>query len=163
MTDFLNLTGNGDSVGADTDNGGLVFNLTDVQEDKGFEVLPKGDYNAVVDELEFGDSASGNPMITAKFKITDGEHADRVLFDYWVLAGKGAEFGLGKLKKFLTRITPEADLTAFNPEQFAEDGIAIGRELVLSVRVTKQKKGEYKGELRNNVHDFSAPTAGSFI
>lgn len=161
--DFLGLTGNGDSVGTGNDQGGLVFNLNDVEEDKGFEVLPKGDYPAIVDELEFGESKSGNPMITVKYKITEGEYENRVVFDYWVLAGNGAEFGLAKLKKFLTRVTPEVDISAFNPEQFAEEGVAIGRELIVSLKIQTQKKGEYKGEKRNQVADMKAPSEGSFI
>lgn len=161
--DYLGLAGSG-SVDTGTDHGGLVFNLTDVEEDKGFEVIPKGNYSAVVDELEFGESAnSGNPMISAKFKITEGEFEGRVVFDYWVLQGKGSEFGLGKVKKFLSRVTPEVDLSTFNPETFTEEGIAIGRELVISLKITTTKKGEYKGEKRNNVADILAPSTGSFL
>jgi hypothetical protein len=165
MTDFLNLTGGNEDngVGSGTDGGGLVFDLSDVKEDTGFEILPKGNYNAIVDELEFGDSSKGNAMITAKFKITDGEAEGRVVFDYWVLNGKGAEFGLGKLKKFLTRVMPEVDMTAFNPEVFAEEATAIGRELTLVLGVQKQTKGEYKGESRNTVRDILAPSEAAFI
>ncbi|MMZ45236.1 hypothetical protein D3C76_403760 [compost metagenome] len=163
MTDFLFGGSKESEVKAATDGGGLVFNLTDVKEDSGFEVLPKGDYNAVVDELEFGESKKGNPMVTVKFKITDGEHENRVLFDYWVLAGDGAEFGLGKLKKFLVRIMPEMDLSAFNVESFAEEALAIGREVTLSVRVQKVKKGEYAGTFRNNIGDIQAASGGAFL
>lgn len=162
--DFLGLNNQGGgSAKAGQDQGGLVFNLNDVEEDKGFELLPKGNYPCIVDELEFTESSSGNPMIAAKFKVTEGEFEGRVLFDYWVLGGNGAEFGLGKLKKFLTRVTPEVDLGAFNPQSFCEDGTAIGRELVASVKIQTQKKGEYKGEKRNQVADILAPSTGSFI
>lgn len=159
--DFLGLGGNG--VGAGNNNGGLVFDLTDVKEETGFELIPKGNYPAVVDELEFTESSSGNPMFAAKFKITEGEFEGRVLFDYWVLGGKGADFGLGKLKKFLTRVVPETDLSQFNPQAFADDGSAIGRELTIAVKIQTQKKGEYKGEKRNQVSDILAPSEGSFI
>jgi hypothetical protein len=158
--DFLNLSG---SVGTGTDQGGLVFNMDEVEEDKGFEILPKGNYNAVVDELDFGDSSTGNPMFTAKFKVTDGEFTGRVVFDYWVLGGKGAEFGLGKLKKFLTRICPDANMQQFNPQSFADEGSAIGREVTLSLKISTQKKGEYKGEKRNQVADILAASSGSFL
>lgn len=161
--DFLGLTNQGGGAKAGQDEGGLVFNLNDVQEDSGFELLPKGNYNCIVDSLEFTESSSGNPMIAAQFKVVDGEYEGRVLFDYWVLGGKGAEFGLGKLKKFLTRVTPEVDLSAFNPQKFCEEGTAIGRELVVAVRIQTQKKGEYKGEKRNQVADILAPSTGSFI
>lgn len=162
--DFLNLGGNTNSdLGSGNDKGGLVFNLDEVKEDSGFELLPKGNYPAVVDELEFTESSTGNPMFAAKFKVTEGEFEGRVLFDYWVLGGKGAEFGLGKLKKFLTRVTPEANLSAFNPQDYADEGTAIGRELTVSVKIQTQKKGEYKGEKRNTVADILAPESNSFL
>lgn len=168
MVDFLNLAGGSDEqnskkAGGATDAGGLVFNLDDVEEAKGFEVLPKGDYNAVVDELEFGESSTNNPMFTVVYSITDAEHENRKVYDYWVLGGKGLEFGLQKLKQFLTRIVPEANLAAFSPEEFADSGIAIGRPVVLSLKIQTQKKGEYKGEKRNQVAEVKAATDGSFI
>lgn len=153
----------GAGVSSGTDQGGLVFNLNEVEEDRGFELIPRGKYPAVVNEFEFTESSSGNPMIAVQFKITEGEFEGRVLFDYWVLAGKGAEFGLGKLKKFLTRVCPEVDISAFNPEAFAESGDAIGRECIVSVRIQTQKKGEYKGEKRNQVADILAPSNDSFL
>lgn len=160
--DFLNLGGSG-SVGAGTDAGGLVFNLNDVEEPKGFELLPKGNYPAIVDELEFGESSTGNPMFTVKFKVTEGEFAGQSVWDYWVVDGKGAEFGLGKLKKFLSRIMPEVDLSAFAPQAFADSGEAIGREVTIAVKITTQKKGEYKGEKRNQIADILTATDGSFL
>jgi hypothetical protein len=164
MEDFLGMGNNsGNGVGAGKDQGGLVFNLEEVKEDSGFELLPKGNYAAIVDELEFTESSTGNPMFAAKFKVTEGEFEGRVLFDYWVLGGKGAEFGLGKLKKFLTRVCPEVSLAAFNPVSFADEGTAIGRELTVSVKIQTQKKGEYKGEKRNQVADILAPSTGSFL
>jgi hypothetical protein len=160
--DFLGLGGSG-QVDSDEDQGGLVFNLDDVKEDSGFELLPKGEYPAIVDELELTESAAGNAMFAAKFKITEGEFEGRVVFDYWVLQGKGAEFGLGKLKKFLSRVTPEVNLSSFNAQAFSDEGTAINRELVVALKITTQKNGEYKGEKRNNVSDILAPSTGSFL
>lgn len=155
------VTGGAMSTGEDT--GTLVFDLTDVKEDSGFEIIPKGTYSAIVDEMDFGESTSGNPMMTTKFKIVEGEYEGRVVWDYWVFGGKGAEFGMGKLKKFLTRVMPEVDLSNFNPQAFAESGEAIGRELQISLKIQTQKSGEYKGEKRNQVGDLLAPAEGAFI
>lgn len=160
--DFLGLGGDG-QVASDKDQGGLVFNLDDVKEDAGFEIMPKGDYPAIVDELELTESANGNAMFAVKFKVTEGEFEGRVVFDYWVLQGKGAEFGLGKLKKFLARVTPEVNLSNFNAQQFSDEGTAVNRECTVSLKVTTQKKGDYKGEKRNNVADISGPAAGAFL
>lgn len=145
------------------DNQGLVFDLSQVEEQKGFELIPKGKYEAIVDEIEFSESKAGNPMITAKFKIVEGEFESRILYDYWVLSGPGAEFGQAKLKKFLVRVCPEVDLSAFNPETFCDDGDAVGRDCIIDVTIQTQKKGDYKGEKRNSIKDLLAPEGSSFI
>lgn len=155
--------GAGAGVSAENDAEGLVFDLSGVEEDKKFEVIPKGTYDAVVDELDFGDSKAGNPMVTVKYSLTDGEFANRVIFDYWVLAGAGAEFGQAKLKKFLVRVCPDVDITKFNPKSFADTGAAVGRQCRLSLGIQVQKQGEYKGEKRNTVKDILAAEANSFL
>jgi len=150
-------------VGAASDAGGMTFDLTGVEENKAFEIIPKGTYDAVVDELDFGDSKAGNPMVTVKYAITSPEFEKRVIFDYWVLRGNGSEFGQAKLKKFLVRCCPEVNLSAFTPKDFADAGIAVGRQCRLILGIQVQKQGEYKGEKRNTVKDVLAMEANSFI
>lgn len=162
METNFDLTG-GSGVQANNDNGGMVFDLSGVEENKSFEVIPKGTYSAVVDELDFGDSKSGNPMVTVKYALTAPEYENRVIFDYWVLNGKGSEFGLAKLKKFLTRVCPDVNISAFNPKNFADSGEAVGRQCQLSLGIQTQKQGEYKGEKRNTVKDVLAAEQSSFI
>ena len=160
MSDF-NLGG----VGASADANGMVFNLANVEEkEMTFEVIPKGTYNAIVDALDFGDSKKGNPIITVCYSIVDAEYENRKVFDYMVLKGDGSEFGLTKLKKFLIRVCPEIDLTSFNPQRFADEGGAIGRDCRIVLKIQTQKTGDYKGEKRNNVSDILSPeNAGSFL
>lgn len=162
MAGGFDLSG-GANVTAGNDNGGMTFDLTGVEEDKKFEIIPKGTYPAVVDELDFGDSKSGNPMITVKYSLTCPEYENRVLYDYWVLKDKGAEFGLAKLKKFLVRVCPDIALSNFNPKDFADQGIAVGRQCNLVLGIQTQKQGEYKGEKRNTVKDVLAAESQSFI
>lgn len=150
-------------VTATTDSKGMVFDLSGVEEKSSFEVIPKGIYDAIVDELSFGDSKAGNPMITLKFTITSPEFENRIIFDYYVLAGSGAEFGLAKLKKFLVRTCPEVDIATFNPQTFADTGVAVGKQCRISLSIQTQKQGEYKGEKRNTVKDLLAAEGGSFI
>ena len=150
-------------VGAAQDDGGMIFDLTSVEENKVFEVIPKGTYEAVVDELDFGPSKAGNPMITIKYSIVSPEFEKRVVFDYWVLRGKGEEFGQAKLKKFLVRVCPDVNLAAFNPKEFADTGVAIGRLCSIVLGIQVQKQGEYKGEKRNTVKDVLALTQDSFL
>lgn len=161
--DFLGGNGNG-GVGSGSDNGGLVFDLAGVDEDKGFELLPKGKYNAIVDEVSFGDSSGGNAMLTVVYQVTEGEFEGRKLWDFFVLEGNGAEYALPKLKKFLVRICPDVDMSNFNPDAFANSGTAVGRECTISVTIQTQKKGERKGEKQNRVADIEAVSAeGSFL
>lgn len=152
-----------EGVTASTDAEGLVFDLSGVEENKTFEVIPKGTYDAVVDELDFGESKAGNPMVTVKYALTTPEYENRVIFDYWVLAGNGADFGLAKLKKFLTRVCPDVAINAFNPKEFADTGAAVGRQCRLTLGIQTQKQGEYKGEKRNTVKDILAQAEGAFI
>lgn len=150
-------------VTANADAEGMVFDLSGVEENKGFEVIPKGTYDAVVDELDFGESKAGNPMITIKYALTSPEYENRVIFDYWVLQGNGAEFGQGKLKKFLVRVCPDVDISHFNPKNFADTGAAVGRQCRLTLGIQTQKQGEYKGEKRNTVKDVLAAGEASFL
>lgn len=146
---------------------GLVFNLNDVSEDSpSFEVLPKGTYDAVVEELEFTQSqSSGSPMLHAVYSIVGGEFEGRKIHDYYLLNGKGAEFSLPRLKQLLLRVCPEVNVGTFNPQEFADSGVAINRMCQLKLQVQTQKKGDYKGEKRNNVREIlpAADQAGSFL
>lgn len=155
------------STGTDT-GAGMTFDLSGVDENKagGFEVLPKGQYDAIVNELEFGESKAGAPMITVCFVIDGGEYDGRMIYDYFVLGGsneKAVEFGLAKLKKFLVRVCPQTDLSAFNPVAFANAGTAVGLSCVLELGIQTQRKGDYKGEKRNTVKDILASEATSFM
>lgn len=165
-TNTFDLSGGPADAGvqARADENALVFNLTDVEEDKKFELIPKGTYAAIVDSFDFGESSNGNPMITVIYSLIDPEFENRKIYDFMVLGGDGKDFGLAKLKKFLVRICPEIDFVSFNPAQFAESGTALGRECRVTLSIQTQKKGDYKGEKRNQVKDILAPdNAGSFL
>lgn len=145
-------------VTASTDTEGMVFNLNEVEEQaSSFEVLPKGTYNAIVEEFEFTTSqSSGSPMIKCVYSIIDGEYTDRKIFDYYVLTGEGAKYALPRLKQLITRVVPEEDSANFNPAKFAESGVIINRPCRITLGIQTQKKGEYKGEKRNNVREILA-------
>ena len=145
---------------------GMVFNLADVKDSVAFEVLPKGTYDAVIEELEFTNSqSSGVPMIHVVYSIVGGEYEGRKIHDYNTLAGKGAEYSLPRLKQLLTRVCPEVDMCAFNPQAFADSGVAINRQCQIKLAVSTQKQGEYKGEKRNNVREVmsSSEISNSFL
>ena len=144
-------------VTASADTESMVFNLNEVEEQTSFEVLPKGTYNAIVEEFEFTTSqSSGSPMIKCVYSIIDGEYTDRKIFDYYVLTGEGAKYALPRLKQLITRVVPEEDSANFNPAKFAESGVIINRQCRITLGIQTQKKGEYKGEKRNNVREILA-------
>lgn len=149
-------------VQATADAGGMVFDLNGVEDKAAFEVMPKGTYNAIVEEFEFTTSqSSGNPMIKVVYSITDPEFEERKIYDYYVLAGDGAKYALPRLKQLITRVCPDVDSSAFNPAAFAESGTIINRACQLKVGIQTQKNGEYAGEKRNNVREILAASEGS--
>ena len=136
------------------------FNLNEVDENKteGFGLMTKGDYDMVVDNCEFQLSkASGAPMLKWTFKVIDGEFENRLHWEYTVLNN---QFGLRNLKKILIALNCGVDFTTFNPQTFAEEGIAIGENLTITLDIKKDKK---TGEERNVAKDFKVMTAGSFF
>lgn len=135
------------------ENVNLVLDLSGVDEKAGgFECMPKGNYEAIVDDCEFGTSSKGAPMITWKFKVTEEPYNKRMLFYYTVL---NQDFGLAALKKTLIALGLDIDWANFNPQEFADEGEAIG--LPLKVKVGIQK---YEGEKRNNVKEVLASSEG---
>lgn len=166
MTEQFNFGSTGAAAGAATSGtsaGNMAFDLTGVDENKkmDFPVLPGGTYPAMIEELTFGESKKGSAMITIKFNVL-GQERDHFVYDYLVLEGKGADFGLAKLKKFLVRVTPEANLGAFNPGEYADSGMAIGKRCQLVLKIVNGK-GEYAGTKNNRIDDILAPDTGSFM
>lgn len=149
------------AVQSQADASGMVFDLNGVEDHAAFEVLPKGTYNAIVEEFEFTTSqSSGNPMVKVVYSITDPEFEERKIFDYYVLAGDGAKFALPRLKQLITRVCPDVDSTHFNPSAFAESGAIINRACQLKLGIQTQKTGDYAGEKRNTVREILAAASG---
>ena len=138
--------------GQDGDN--MTIDLADVDETKtGFDAMPKGEYECIVDDCEFGPSKNtGAPMITWKFKVVSDEYQNRVLFYHNVL---NKTFGVALLKKTIIALGLETDLKNFKPAEFAANGDAIG--LPIKVKVGIQT---YEGQKRNTVKDVSPVNQG---
>lgn len=148
MSDFF-----GNDAGADN----LVLDLTDVKESTGgFEALPAGVYEAVVDNVEFKTSSNGNPMLSFQFSITEAPYTNRKVFTNMVLNNPT---GVSILKKTLVRLLPDTDLSKFSPQKFADEGAAIGIPCRLKLKITT-----YNGKKQNNVSEVLAAAAGgSFL
>lgn len=138
-------------AGAGEDGDGFVVDFTNVSEDAGFAVLPRGIYDAQVDDLVFGNSQnSGNPMWTLKFEVEGGEFAKRKLFFHMVFAATS----MPRTKKGLAVIAPELLTQSFSPKAVADSGVLLGRKVRIRVDIRK-----YEGTDRNNVRDVLPPSA----
>lgn len=138
------------------ENGGEGVQMVDfggVSDDAGgFEVLPRGIYDVVVDGCEYGISQrSGNPMWTWTFEVEGGEYANRKLFFHTVLTKEQ----MPRTKKALACIAPEV-LTAGNVDvkALADEGTFLGKRCRVRVDIRK-----YEGEDRNNVRAILPPAA----
>lgn len=139
-------------AGAEVDADGFVVDFSEVPDQAGFAAIPRGIYEAQVDDCTFGMSqASGNPMWTFKFEVTDGEHARRKLFFHAVFAATS----MPRTKKLLAVLAPELLTQKFSPAAIADGGILLGRQCRIRVDIRK-----YQGEDRNNVRDVLPATEG---
>ncbi len=134
------------------DGGDLVVNLQDVQEMK-FENIPKGTYNAEIEEATYGMSASSQkPMITLKWKLTDAPYEGRTLMQYLSFS-QGA---LPGTKTNLARIDAQLATVAFKPQDLCNNGHFLG----LTARVRIDLK-EYQGEKRSNIVGLLSAQTGA--
>lgn len=134
------------------DEGRMKVNLSGVEEQGGFEAMPRGNYPVVVDNVEFGHSqSSGNPMWTWTLEVSEGEYQGRKLFYHTVFTDKA----IGRVKKALRAVGAVNLLEDdFDPEEVADNGDLAGLSCLAKVAVST-----YEGEKRNNVKDL-LPIAG---
>lgn len=121
--------------------GSMTVDLSNVEDD-GWDVLPRGVYNVIVDDAEFKISQTGgNPMISLTLQVEDGEYADRKLFTHVVFSPKA----MGMAKRAIARLGLSHLLEGpFNPEDIVDDFIGARAK----ARVTVEK---YEGEDTNRV------------
>jgi hypothetical protein len=148
----VDFGGTSDASALDQGDDGFAVDFTNVGDQSGFEAVPRGVYNAVVDDCTYSLSqASNNPMWTWKFEIEDGDHKGRKLFFHSVFAASS----MPRTKKTLGILFPEGLAQQFKPKQVAESGVLLGRRCQIRVDIKP-----YQGEMRNNVRDVLPPKAG---
>jgi len=132
------------------DGGSLVVDLSSIEEMK-FEAIPKGIYNAEVDQVDYQMSkSSGAPMFQLIFSIDGGEYAGRKLFFYASFSPKA----LSGTKTALLRIDPTIFSSPFKPQEVADNGILLGKKV--RIKVTHE---DYNGETRARIQTILAPGA----
>jgi len=135
------------------DGGSLIVDLTNVEELK-FELIPKGVYDVIVDELTYGKSkSSGAAMFTWVFAIDGGDHAGRKLYYYTSFSPKA----LKGTKTSLVRIDAETFAGQFNPQEVADSGKMLGKHV--RIKISHEERQD-NGELQARVQNIMPPAAG---
>lgn len=120
---------------------GFTWDMTNTEAEDGYPVLPKGNYAAVIDSVDYQISKnSGNPMWKMGFLITEDEHASKNLkvFSYQVFK----EDQKGRVVALLENLGHANLNTAdFNPKKIADDKVLVGSPCTL--RLDIRQSDEY--------------------
>lgn len=111
---------------------------------------PDGTYEAEIISAELQESSSGNPMIVAKWKITDGKFKGVQLFDNISLTPQA----LWKMKTLLEVLGIEAQEEDISAKEYASEMVEKGATII----VTNEK---FEGEDRPKVTGYGEPEEGN--
>jgi len=132
--------------GAEFENGSAAqVDLSGVEEDAGFELLPKGTYDVIVENAEAKTSSSGNPMFSLTLVVTSGDFENRKLFTHVVFAPKT----MGQAKRTINRL----GLAELLEGPFAVDQDTADKFVGIYARAVVGIQ-KYEGEDRNNVKNL---------
>jgi hypothetical protein len=135
--------------------GSLMIDLSSVPDEQERPVVPRGIYDATVDDVTYGFSqSSGNPMWTWVFELaaSAGEHAGRKMFFHTPFV----EVMMPRVKKVVSRVAPELLQGPFDPEKIANDGVLVGKACRIRLDIKP-----YEGKPRNNVRDVLPAEEGA--
>ena len=104
---------------------GLLKDVKDAENNAGnndFENVPYGDYEVKIEKLTLTESKKGLPMLSAWFKIIEGEQKDRLLFMNQVIT---QGFQIHMANEFLRTLKTGATIEFKEFKQYGEliDGI----------------------------------------
>jgi hypothetical protein len=143
-----------ETAGASFENNddGVLVDLSNVQA-QSFDPLPKGNYNGIIEDVEYQLSkSSGKPMWNIRVSVTDEEYENRKIFTFLSFSEKA----LPGTKAALAVIAPELLATAFNPKDPDVIAALVTKPVKLKVDI---EKNEEHGD-RNRVKKWLA-TEGS--
>lgn len=121
----------------------ISIDFTNVQD--GFELIPKGKYNAKVQNIELKPGKE-HPYFAWTFELTEGEFIGRKAFTNTSLSPKS----LWKLKQIIKRVAPEVNVDGISE---LDPSLFIGKDCVLSIIVEP-----YEGVDRSKVADVLPPS-----
>ena len=132
------------------------INWTDLMANAGdsnFDPLPVGDYDVEISKAETKQSQSGKTMYAVQFKVLNGPHAGRLVFNQFVISPESP----GALNFFFQHMRALGLDAGFFQQSPSDDQITtalLGRR----ARITVAMK-TYNGSERNDVKKI-APLAG---
>lgn len=131
---------------------GLVLDLSGIEQDKPREALRPSTYDVEIVDVEFTESAAGNPMVHWTLQTLDDE-ARRLHFRTVLNNPTGKRI----LRNTIQRVDPEFDLSQIKPMELDEH--FIGRHA--RARVTSRM---HEGRRVNDVKAILPPKAeGDFL
>lgn len=116
-----------------------------------FDTLPEAEYNVEIVEAEYASASTGKPMIKVTFKVMDGPHAGRKLWNNFVMTTDNPN----ALRFFITHmknlgVTDQwfASASALPPEQALRQ---LAPQLVGCRAQVTVKHREFEGTTRENI------------
>lgn len=119
-----------------------------------FSPVPAGDYNALVTEASAVVASTGKPMVKVKFKITDGPHANRVIFNNFVVSADNPT-SMGFFFKHMKAFGMDAAFFASQPTMDAIAERMTNQTVTITVNLRK-----YQGEDQNGVATVKPAASG---
>lgn len=123
--------------------GGVTVNFSGVES--GGRRCPDGEYQAEIFEAELEESKAGNPMIVAKWKITQGKYKGTTIYDQISLVPQA----LWKLKTLLEVLAVDAQEDDVEASEYVSE--IMEKEATIIV-----KNETYEGEDRPKVVGYGA-------
>lgn len=123
------------------------FNTADAPPAQSFDLVPEGVYHAVALSSEVKETKTGGEMVVYKMQITDGPHANRILWARFNVRNanpKAQEIGLGQLSGFC-RSVGVAELT--------DTDDLCGKPVAMRVKIRPARDGY---EAQNEVAGFAS-------
>jgi len=137
-----------------------AINWSDLQKaagDAAFTPVPNDVYDVFVDTAEATQSSTGKDMIKVQFKIQNGPHEGRNVFNQFVISPDSAN-ALAFFFRHMAALGLDEAFFAANPPLQTVAATLVGRACRIKVGTR-----EYQGQDRNQVDAVLPPTAGTAV
>ncbi len=117
-------------------------------------VLPEGEYNTIVVDSTAATSSTGKPMIKVKFRVTDGPHKDKPIWNQFVVSPE-SPIALRIFFQHMAALGLDANFFGQQPSMDAVAKSLLNRAATLELGVR-----QWQGADRNEVKSVKPPLAG---